>query len=115
MNACIVTCGGLCPGMNTVIREIVCGLSYMYNVRSVLGIEGGYRGFYSRNTITLTSRFVNDIHKRGGTILAASRGGHDKKKIVDSIQDRGINQVYIIGGDGTQRGASVIFEVTTIN
>lgn len=115
MNACIVTCGGLCPGMNTVIREIVCGLSYMYNVRSVLGIEGGYRGFYARNTITLTSRFVNDIHKRGGTILAASRGGHDKKKIVDSIQDRGINQVYIIGGDGTQRGASVIFEVTTIN
>lgn len=110
VNACIVTCGGLCPGLNTVIREIVCGLSYMYGVKSVLGIEGGYRGFYARNTITLTPKFVNDIHKRGGTILGASRGGHDKLKIVDSIQDRGINQVYIIGGDGTQRGASVIFE-----
>ncbi|KAH7565344.1 hypothetical protein JRO89_XS09G0191000 [Xanthoceras sorbifolium] len=108
--ACIVTCGGLCPGVNTVIREIVCGLHHMYGVNQVLGIEGGYRGFYARNTIPLTPKVVNDIHKRGGTILGTSRGGHDTSKIVDSIQDRGINQVYIIGGDGTQKGASVIFE-----
>ncbi|XP_057977216.1 ATP-dependent 6-phosphofructokinase 3-like [Malania oleifera] len=110
VHACIVTCGGLCPGLNTVIREIVCGLYYMYGVNKILGIEGGYRGFYSRNTIPLTPKVVNDIHKRGGTILGTSRGGHDTLKIVDSIQDRGINQVYIIGGDGTQKGASVIFE-----
>ncbi|XP_008794086.1 ATP-dependent 6-phosphofructokinase 3-like isoform X2 [Phoenix dactylifera] len=110
VHACIVTCGGLCPGLNTVIREIVCGLSHMYGVTKILGIEGGYRGFYARNTITLTPKTVNDIHKRGGTILGTSRGGHDTSKIVDSIQDRGINQVYIIGGDGTQKGASVIFE-----
>ncbi|XP_061369597.1 ATP-dependent 6-phosphofructokinase 6-like isoform X1 [Gastrolobium bilobum] len=110
VHACIVTCGGLCPGLNTVIREIVCGLSYMYGVNRVLGIDGGYRGFYSKNTITLTPKVVNDIHKRGGTILGTSRGGHDTGKIVDSIQDRGINQVYIIGGDGTQRGAAVIYE-----
>ncbi|KAF7817095.1 ATP-dependent 6-phosphofructokinase 6-like [Senna tora] len=110
VHACIVTCGGLCPGLNTVIREIVCGLSYMYGVNKILGIDGGYRGFYSKNTITLTPKVVNDIHKRGGTILGTSRGGHDTNKIVDSIQDRGINQVYIIGGDGTQRGASVIYE-----
>ncbi|KAI4337529.1 hypothetical protein L6164_015933 [Bauhinia variegata] len=108
--ACIVTCGGLCPGLNTVIREIVCGLSYMYGVNKVIGIYGGYRGFYSDNTITLTPKVVNDIHKRGGTILGTSRGGHDTAKIVDSIHDRGINQVYIIGGDGTLRGASVIYE-----
>ncbi|EXB24699.1 6-phosphofructokinase 3 [Morus notabilis] len=110
VHACIVTCGGLCPGLNTVIREIVCGLNYMYGVKRVLGIDGGYRGFYAKNTISLTPKSVNDIHKRGGTILGTSRGGHDTSKIVDSIQDRGINQVYIIGGDGTQRGASVIFE-----
>ncbi|KAK7352917.1 hypothetical protein VNO80_18348 [Phaseolus coccineus] len=110
VHACIVTCGGLCPGLNTVIREIVCGLSYMYGVNKVLGIDGGYRGFYSKNTINLTPKVVNDIHKRGGTILGTSRGGHDTGKIVDSIQDRGINQVYIIGGDGTQRGAAVIYE-----
>ncbi|KAG8635923.1 hypothetical protein MANES_16G076300v8 [Manihot esculenta] len=110
VHACIVTCGGLCPGLNTVIREIVCGLYHMYGVTKVLGIDGGYRGFYSKNTISLTPKFVNDIHKRGGTILGTSRGGHDTSKIVDSIQDRGINQVYIIGGDGTQKGAAVIYE-----
>ncbi|RDX91132.1 ATP-dependent 6-phosphofructokinase 3, partial [Mucuna pruriens] len=93
VQAAIVTCGGLCPGLNTVIREL-----------------GGYKGFYAHNTITLTPKSVNDIHKRGGTILGSSRGGHDTTKIVDSIQDRGINQVYIIGGDGTQRGADRIFE-----
>ncbi|ONI33738.1 hypothetical protein PRUPE_1G444000 [Prunus persica] len=110
VHACIVTCGGLCPGLNTVIREIVCGLYHMYGVNKVLGIDGGYKGFYARNTIDLTPKVVNDIHKRGGTILGTSRGGHDTSKIVDSIQDRGINQVYIIGGDGTQKGAAVIYE-----
>lgn len=106
--ACIVTCGGLCPGINTVIREIVCGLNSMYGVEDILGIQGGYRGFYSKNTIKLTPKVVNDIHKRGGTFLRTSRGGHDTSKIVDNIQDRGINQVYIIGGDGTQKGAALI-------
>ncbi|KAB1204332.1 6-phosphofructokinase 3 [Morella rubra] len=110
VHACIVTCGGLCPGLNTVIREIVSGLYHMYGVNRILGIDGGYRGFYSRNTIPLTPKFVDDIHKRGGTILGTSRGGHDTSKIVDSIQDRGINQVYILGGDGTQKGAAVIYE-----
>ncbi|PKU81064.1 ATP-dependent 6-phosphofructokinase 6 isoform X2 [Dendrobium catenatum] len=110
VHACIVTCGGLCPGLNTVIRELVCGLSHMYGVSRILGIEGGYKGFYARNTVQLTPKSVNDIHKRGGTILGTSRGGHDTSKIVDSIQDRRINQVYIIGGDGTQKGASVIFQ-----
>ncbi|ESQ31776.1 hypothetical protein EUTSA_v10003971mg [Eutrema salsugineum] len=110
VKACIVTCGGLCPGINTVIREIVCGLNNMYGVNNILGIQGGYRGFYSKNTMTLTPKVVNDIHKRGGTFLQTSRGGHDTAKIVDNIQDRGINQVYIIGGDGTQKGAEKIYQ-----
>lgn len=110
VTACIVTCGGLCPGLNTVIRELVCSLDYLYGVKRVFGIEGGYKGFYSRNIIPLTPRSVNNIHKRGGTVLGTSRGGSVTSKIVDSIQDRGINQVYIIGGDGTQRGASVIYQ-----
>ncbi|XP_019154783.1 PREDICTED: ATP-dependent 6-phosphofructokinase 4, chloroplastic-like [Ipomoea nil] len=113
VRACIVTCGGLCPGINTVIREIVCGLKNMYGVDDVLGIQGGYRGFYSKNTMKLTPKIVNDIHKRGGTFLQTSRGGHDTKKIVDNIEDRGINQVYIIGGDGTQKGAAAIFKEVT--
>ncbi|KAH9303291.1 hypothetical protein KI387_014874, partial [Taxus chinensis] len=110
VRACVVTCGGLCPGLNTVIREIVCGLWYIYGVQDIIGIEAGYRGFYARNTIPLTPKVVDDIHKRGGTILGTSRGGHEPSKIVDSIQDRGINQVYIIGGDGSQKGAAVIYE-----
>ncbi|KAL0547233.1 hypothetical protein IC582_017162 [Cucumis melo] len=110
VRACVVTCGGLCPGINTVVREIVCGLNYMYGVNDILGIEGGYRGFYSKNTLTLTPKVVNNIHKHGGTYLRTSRGGHDTNKIVDNIQDRGINQVYIIGGDGTQRGAALIYQ-----
>ncbi|CAH9076657.1 unnamed protein product [Cuscuta europaea] len=109
VHACIVTCGGLCPGLNTVIREIVHSL-HTYGVTEVLGIEGGYMGFYARNTKKLTPKLVNDIHKRGGTILGTSRGGHDTTKIVDSIHERGINQVYIIGGDGTQKGAALIYK-----
>lgn len=74
-------------------------------------MQGGYPGFYSRNTVPLTPKVVNDIHKRGGSILGTSYGGHDTSKIVDSIQDRGINQVYILGGYGTQYEAAMIFEV----
>ncbi|KAG7545309.1 Phosphofructokinase superfamily [Arabidopsis suecica] len=110
VRACIVTCGGLCPGLNTVIREIVCGLHFMYGVTEVIGVDCGFCGFYSKNTVALTPKTVSDIHKRGGTILGTSRGGHDTSKIVDNIQDREINQVYIIGGDGTQKGASAIYK-----
>lgn len=55
--------------------------------------QGGYRGFYARNILDLTPKIVSDIHKRGGTVLQTSRGGHNTAKIVDSIEDRGINQV----------------------
>ncbi|CAL9756104.1 unnamed protein product [Musa acuminata subsp. burmannicoides] len=116
--ACILTCGGLCPGLNTVIKDVVCGLSYMYGVKMIVGIQGGYKGFYARNTIPLTPKSVNDIHKRGGTILGTSRGGHDAIKIVDNIfsdVERKLiywwflfPPVYIIGGDGTQKGAAGI-------
>ncbi|WCJ43760.1 ATP-dependent 6-phosphofructokinase 6 [Euphorbia peplus] len=73
---------------------------------SFLNFQGGYRDFYSEKTWTLNPKVVNDIHKRGGTILRTSRGDHDTNKIVDSIQDRKINQVYI----STQRGAALIYK-----
>eukprot|EP00850_Spirogloea_muscicola_P021298 SM000243S08599 [mRNA] locus=s243:126996:134508:- [translate_table: standard] len=110
VKAAIVTCGGLCPGLNTVIRELVMSLWRQYGVRNIEGIHGGYRGFYSYNTVPLMPRVVTDWHKRGGTMLGTTRGGHDTKKIVDSIEDRGINMVFIIGGDGTQRGAILIHQ-----
>lgn len=100
VKAAIVTCGGLCPGLNTVIRELVCGLWFQYGVRDIKGIKSGYRGFYSSEPVDLCPKLVHGWHKRGGTFLESSRGGFDLKKIVDAIEDRGFNQVYIIGGMG---------------
>ena len=111
VKAAIVTCGGLCPGLNTVIREVVHCLVRQYGVPEshVFGVEGGYRGFYARNLTGLDLKAVEGIHNRGGTMLGTSRGGHDTKKIVDAIEDRGLNMIFIIGGDGTQRGADAIY------
>ncbi|KAI3740980.1 hypothetical protein L2E82_31455 [Cichorium intybus] len=107
--AAIVTCGGLCPGLNTVIRELVVGLWELYGVREIFGIKAGYRGFYSGDPIKLDPKLVHNWHKRGGTVIETSRGGFDLQKIVDAIENRRFNQVYIIGGDGTLRGAVKIF------
>ncbi|KAF8108387.1 hypothetical protein N665_0109s0014 [Sinapis alba] len=113
VKAAIVTCGGLCPGMNTVIRELVVGLWELYGVREIYGIPAGYRGFYSMEAVELNPKLVHNWHKKGGTVLATSRGGFDLRKIVDAIQHNGYNQVYIIGGDGTMRGAVKIFNEVT--
>ncbi|KAF5742823.1 ATP-dependent 6-phosphofructokinase 2 [Tripterygium wilfordii] len=107
--AAIITCGGLCPGMNTVIRELVVGLWELYGVRKIYGVVAGYRGFYSMEPIELNPKLVHNWHKRGGTALETSRGGFDLDKIVDSIEHHEFNQVYIIGGDGTMRGVVKIF------
>ncbi|XP_039130671.1 ATP-dependent 6-phosphofructokinase 2 [Dioscorea cayenensis subsp. rotundata] len=109
VRAAIVTCGGLCPGLNTVIRELVVGLWEIYGVRDIFGVAAGYRGFYSSEPIRLEPKMVDSWHKRGGTALATSRGGFDLEKIVDAIEKQGFNQVYVIGGDGTMRGAVKIF------
>ncbi|XP_068638637.1 ATP-dependent 6-phosphofructokinase 2-like [Aristolochia californica] len=109
VRAAIVTCGGLCPGLNTVVKEVVVGLWELYGVREIFGIKSGYRGFHSFEPIRLDPKLVDHWHKVGGTVLETSRGGFDLKKIVDAIESRGFNQVYIIGGDGTMRGAVKIF------
>lgn len=94
VRAAIVTCGGLCPGLNTVIRELVDGLWELYGVRQIFGVTAGYRGFYSREPLELNPKRVRSWHKRGGTALETSRGGFDLEKIVDAIEDRGFNQVF---------------------
>ncbi|KAF3788756.1 ATP-dependent 6-phosphofructokinase 5 [Nymphaea thermarum] len=111
VGACIVTCGSLCPGINTVIRELVCGLHHMYGVAKVIGIQGGYKGFQCLGTaVTLTPQKVNDIHKCGGSILGTGHDAADTVAIVDCIQQHGINQLYVIGGLGTMRDAASIYE-----
>ena len=80
--ACIVTCGGLCPGLNAVIREIVHSLHNNYKVPTVYGIQYGFKGFYQYPWVLLDNEKVKNIHHLGGTILGSSRGGFDKDKII---------------------------------
>lgn len=90
---CIVTCGGLCPGLNVVIRELFMTLHYNYEVKEIYGIKWGYKGFYTdveNNWVRLTPGLVKNIHREGGTMLGSSRGGFDADKILDSLQERGI-------------------------
>jgi 6-phosphofructokinase 1 len=112
VKAAIVTCGGLCPGLNDVVVELVQMLYYNYSVDTVYGIRSGFRGFYEKKYMpywVLTPENTKDVQKRGGTFLGSSRGGFDKDKIIDACIDHGINQIYIIGGDGTHRGADILF------
>eukprot|EP01041_Mallomonas_annulata_P010019 gene10019-20858_t len=110
VTAAVVTCGGLCPGLNNVIREIVHSLNHLYGVKKVIGIRGGYNGFTdpAYKPIILTVENTANCHHEGGTILASSRGGFNVDKIIAFLQTHGINQLYVIGGDGTHRGAYII-------
>ena len=103
----IVTCGGLCPGLNVVIRSVVMSLWNDYNVKKIYGIKWGYRGFYEefpKNWIELNPKVVENIHNLGGTMLGSSRGGFNAPAMIDAIKKMGVNHLYIIGGDGTHRG-----------
>jgi len=109
VKAAIVTCGGLCPGLNNVIREITRSLKINYGAECVYGIVGGFGGF-KRAPMVLTPKIVENIHHSGGTILGASRGGFDKDLICAWLKRFNVNQLYVIGGDGTHRAASLIAE-----
>ena len=95
VKACIVTCGGLCPGLNVVIREVFNSLWYNYKVKSIYGIKFGYKGFYTYDWIELSPQVVRNIHNLGGTMLGSSRGGFDLEKIINSIIEKDINQVIL--------------------
>jgi 6-phosphofructokinase 1 len=114
VHAAIVTCGGLCPGLNDVIRAVVRCLWHRYGVRRISGIRFGFKGLiseYGYEITQLTPQLVDDCHKTGGTILGTSRGGGDRvPEIVDSIEKLNINMIFIVGGDGTQRGSLEIAE-----
>ena len=110
--AAIVTCGGLCPGLNTVIYHIVSSLIKLYGVEDILGIRGGFHGFYNGvEPLKLTEKLVEGIQHDGGTILGAARGGFDSEKIFNAIKNWNVNIVFIIGGDGTHRGALKLHEL----
>jgi len=109
----IVTCGGLCPGINNVIRSLVIELYYRYKVTNVIGIQYGFEGFisgYNHPIIELTPDYVDAIHLFGGTILGSSRGNQSVSEIVDRLSELEVNILFCIGGDGTLRGAHAIHE-----
>lgn len=114
VHAGVVTCGGLCPGLNDVIRALTRCLWYQYGVRRITGIPFGYQGLLPESTsqtIRLDPDFVDDIHKIGGTCLGSSRGGGERTgEIVDSLERMNLNILFCIGGDGTQKGALAIAE-----
>jgi 6-phosphofructokinase 1 len=105
--AAVVTCGGLCPGINNVIRGLTRTLCLQYRVKEVLGIRYGYAGLVTGgpDPIVLTPQVVDRIHEQGGTFLGTSRGPQDVRAMVDALQARDIQILFTIGGDGTQRGA----------
>ena len=115
VKSAIVTCGGLCPGLNDVIRSIVMESYFAYGAENIIGIKYGYNGLLPNKKIEpieLNPDVVDHIHTLGGTILASSRGGtDDMETIVDSLERLNVNILYAIGGDGTQKGARQIAEI----
>jgi len=109
----IVTCGGLCPGLNDVVRSLFLELYHSYGVKEVYGFRGGYQGLdpeRGREPILLTPGLVDGIHKDGGTMLGTSRGPVDTGLAVDNLIRRGIKVLFTVGGDGTQRGGNELYQ-----
>jgi 6-phosphofructokinase 1 len=112
----IVTCGGLCPGQNNVIRSIVLTLIYAYGVSRIVGFRYGYAGLASSSgfaPIMLTLEVVDTIHEHGGTLLGSSRGPQDVGDMVDTLVKWNVGVLFAIGGDGTLRGASALHQEIT--
>ncbi len=111
LRAGIVTCGGLCPGLNDVIRGLVMVLWHRYGVRAIDGFRFGYAGLdpsVGDEPIPLTPEVVSRIHESGGSILGTSRGPRDPDVMAAHLDARGVRVLFVVGGDGTMRGALAI-------
>ncbi|MEW6138266.1 MAG: ATP-dependent 6-phosphofructokinase [Thermodesulfobacteriota bacterium] len=111
LKCAIVTCGGLCPGLNNVIRSLVLTLYHSYGVTNIIGIRYGLQGFiprYGHPIQELTRDWVSEIHELGGTVLSSSRGPQNVEEIVDALERMNVGILFTIGGDGTFRAAAKI-------
>jgi len=111
--AAVVTCGGLCPGLNNVVRSLFLELHHNYGVRKILGIRYGYAGLNPTVGLPpcdLTPELVEDIHQEGGTVLGSSRGPQPVDVMVDFLADHQVDILFCVGGDGTLRGARDLAE-----
>ena len=112
----LVTCGGLCPGLNDIIRAIVLELFYGYGVQNICGFKYGLQGFipkYRHDIIDLKPEAVASIHEMGGSVLGSSRGPQPIDEIIDSLERLNIGILFMIGGDGTLMAAKSIAEAVT--
>ncbi|MFZ0484908.1 MAG: ATP-dependent 6-phosphofructokinase [Desulfobacterales bacterium] len=112
----LVTCGGLCPGLNDIIRAIVLELFYGYGVKNIFGFKYGLQGFipkYMHDIMDLKPEIVANIHEMGGSILGSSRGPQPIDEIVDSIERMNIGILFMVGGDGTLMAATKIADAIT--
>jgi 6-phosphofructokinase 1 len=111
LRAAIVTCGGLCPGINNVVRGLVLELTHAYGVKDIFGFRYGFEGMvasHGHEPMRLGPAQVESIHQQGGTVLGTSRGSQDAGEMVDGLAALGIGALFVIGGDGTLRGATGI-------
>ncbi|PQP34298.1 diphosphate--fructose-6-phosphate 1-phosphotransferase, partial [Desulfobacteraceae bacterium SEEP-SAG9] len=116
LKCALVTCGGLCPGLNGIIRSVVLELFYGYGVRNVYGIHYGLQGFipkYGHDVIELKPETVTNIIRQGGSLLGSSRGPQDIGEIVDCLERMNIGVLFMIGGDGTLVAATKIVDAIT--
>ncbi len=116
LKTAIVTCGGMCPGINSLVRAIVLQLHYIYGVKNVVGVRFGLQGFipsYGHDLIELNPTSVLNVHGRGGSFLGMSRGAQPMDEIVDSLERLNIGLLFMIGGDGTLRAAEAITDEIT--
>ncbi|MBQ6329363.1 MAG: ATP-dependent 6-phosphofructokinase [Kiritimatiellae bacterium] len=109
----ILTAGGLCPGLNNVIKGLVEILSFDYGIQTIYGIRFGYAGLNPAcgyTPVLLDPEAVDTIHEHGGTILGSSRGRQPTETIVDTLVRMNINVLFCIGGDGSLRCARDVAE-----
>jgi len=113
LKSAIVTAGGLCPGLNDVIRSLVMELHYRYHTGTIYGIRHGYKGLSKQgfSPVILEPELVENIHMHGGTILGSSRGYVDPEEIVDRLMSLRVSILFAIGGDGTLHGAQAIADI----
>ena len=107
----IVTCGGLCPGLNTVVQELYRCLSMQYFVERVWGFEGGYEGLAQGKRVDLARMLrKKNIYAEGGTLLGTSRPKIPAPQLADAVEREGLDCLFVVGGDGTMRGAAALSE-----
>ena len=109
----ILTSGGDSPGMNAAIRAAAkIAKSYGFEV---FGIRRGYMGMLNDEIFPMTDRFVSGIIDKGGTVLLTARCEEFKQEkfraiAVNNLKKRGIEYLVVIGGDGSYRGANLIYK-----